>query len=72
MTAVEHGFVIVRPGGRPVGNHLYADRIAAEFVRDNLSGDYAVRPARRVSSLRKASTTTLAMHTEIIIDQEPA
>lgn len=71
MTEVERGFVIVRPGGRPVGNHLYADRIAAEFVRDNLSGDYTVRPARRVVSWKRGGMVGI-QRSEIIIEREPA
>lgn len=68
---VEHGFVILRSNGSAVDGHLYASRQDAATVVAFLSG-CTVAPARRVSSFRKASTTTLALRSEIIIDRKIA
>ncbi len=67
-THVEHGFVIVKPDGRVWDEYLYPTREAAERVA-MFNSELRVFPARRVDSLRKATTTTLAVRSELIIDR---
>lgn len=67
LPKVDHGFAIVSPRGRVVGG-LYPEKRDAQFVADNMSGDYRVRRARRVSSFKPLTTTTGTVRTEIIIE----
>lgn len=67
IVQVEHGFVIARANGRAVDGHLYASRQDAATVNAFLNG-CSVAPARRVTSFRKASGTTLAVRSEIVLD----
>lgn len=71
LVEIEHGFVILRSNGCAVDGHLYPTKLDAEFVVAFLSG-CTVAPARRVTSFRKASTTTVKLRSEIIIDRETA
>lgn len=67
MVEIEHGFVIVRANGRVVDGHLYVRQPDAEMVCAFLNG-CTVAPARRITSFRKASCTTLALRSEIVLD----
>lgn len=70
--SVEHGFVIVRPDGRLAEDHVYRMREPAEHIASMLFPGCKVFPARRVYSLRKSSTTTVKLRSEIVIEREVA
>lgn len=66
---VEHGFAIVTPEGRGWDKFLYHRKDVAEQVARDCGTGLRVFPARKVFSLRKASTTTARPHVDIIIDR---
>jgi hypothetical protein len=66
---VEHGFVIVKPNGQRWGTLFYPGKESAEFIASCCGEDLRVLPARRVFSLRKASTTTARPCIDIIVDR---
>lgn len=69
---VEHGFVIVRPNGKLMDKHLYLMREAADHMVGMLFPECTVKPARLVTSFRRTTAATLAIHSDIIVDQEKA
>lgn len=69
VVEVERGFVIVRKDGRLAERFLYRSEDAALAVASVLFPDCTVKPARSVSCLRKATTTTLRPWSDIIIDE---
>jgi hypothetical protein len=69
---VEHGFVIVKPDGRGWDKYLYRRKETAEQVARLGGTELRVFPARKVFSLRKASTTTARPCIETIIDRNEA
>lgn len=69
---VEHGFVIVKPDGRGWDKFLYRRKETAEQVAHLGGTELRVFPARKVFSLRKASTTTARPCVDIIIDRSGA
>lgn len=68
---VEHGFVILRSNGSVVDGHLYTNKLDAQFIVAFLNG-CSVAPARRVHRLRRQSSTTATLRTEIIVDRGAA
>ncbi len=68
---VEHGFAIVKPDGRAWDEYLYPTKEAAERVA-MFNSALRVYPARRVFSLRRATTTTLSGRKDLIIDRGDA
>jgi hypothetical protein len=68
---VEHGFVIVKPDGKPWDEYLYPSREAAERLA-RFNSELRLFPARRVRSLRQTPGTTVTGRTELIIDRGAA
>lgn len=68
---VEHGFIITKPDGSPWDEYLYPTKDAAERIA-SFNGKFEVFPARRVSSLKLTSGTTVGIRKELIIDRSEA
>ena len=50
---IAHGFVVLRPDGSRLDDHLHPNEASARVVADHIGDGHFVRPAKRVGTINR-------------------